>query len=194
MTLDVLRAQFRDGRCHHVVVPGVVPAATATSLRDAVDAAGFTAYDEPDRGRYEHNRGLAIPVLFDELRAIAAQITQQALCADHADWRRLRHRDYQLMKDDARTRPVAAHVEVTLDFSARATGQAEIVYSDGRDHWVVPQLPGAVAIVAREPWLFRYERYLNTAVEDAVVHRLHLSLSELDAGAHNEARGLPASR
>jgi hypothetical protein len=178
MTLDVLRAQFRGGRCHHVVVPGVVPDATAASLREAVDAAGFAAYDEPDRGRYEHNDTLAIPPLFDELRAIAEQITERAMRADHAVLRRLRHRDYQLMKDDARTRPVAdAHVEIALDFSARATGQAEIVYSDGREHWVVPQLPGAVAIVAREPWLFRYERYLNAAVQDAVVHRLYLALS-----------------
>lgn len=178
MILDALRAQFRDGPCHHVIVPGVCVGPAAASLREAVDAAGFAPYDQPDRGRYEVNRELAIPALFDDLRAIAEQIVQRPLRAEHAGWRRLRHRDYQLIKDDARDRPLAAaHLEVTLDFSAVATGQAEIVYSDGHASWVVPQLPGAVAVVEREPWLFRYERYLNAAVGDAVVHRLHLALS-----------------
>jgi len=41
----------------------------------------------------------------------------------------------------------------------------------------VPQVPGAIAIVEREPWLYRYARYLNLGVGDAVVDRLRLSLS-----------------
>jgi hypothetical protein len=181
MMLDALRARFRDGRCHHVIVPGVCTGPDAASLRDAVDAAGFTLFDQPDRGRYERNREIEVPSLFDDLRTIAEQVAERGLRAEHAIWRRLRHRDYQLIKDDARDRPLsAAHVEVTLDFSAHATGQAEIVYSDGRDSWVVPQLPGAVAIVEREPWLYRYERYLNAAVGDTVIHRLYLVLSILD--------------
>jgi len=193
VTLDALRAQFRDGRCHHVVMPGVLAPEAAARLRDEVDSAGFAAFDEPDRGHYEHNGALAVPWLLDELRGLAEQLADAPLRADRADWRRLRHRDYQLIKGDARDRPVTgAYLEVTLDFSERATGQAEVVYSDGRDSWVVPQLPGSVAVVAREPWLFRYQRYLNGAVGDAVVHRLHLALAIVEA-ASPRARETPAA-
>jgi hypothetical protein len=181
MTLDALRAQFASGRCHLIVVPEVLDAAGAASLRDQVDAAGLARYDEPDRGRYERNLALTAPELFDQLRGLGEQLVQRPLRVHHASWRRLRHRDYQLIKDDGRDRPLpGAHVEVTLDFSARATGQAEIVYSDGVASWVVPQLPGAVAVVEREPWLFRYARYLNLAVGEAIVHRLHLALAFVD--------------
>lgn len=178
---DELRAGFADGRCHHVVVGGFLTEPAAAPLREQVNAAGFARYDEPDRGRYEHNHELAIPSLFDELRTIAEMLVQRPLRLDHACWLRLRHRDYQLIKDDARDRPIAAtHIELTLDFSALATNQAELVYTDGHESWVVPQLPGALSIVEREPWLFRYARYLNVDVKDGVVHRLRLLLSDLE--------------
>lgn len=178
---DALRAQFADARCHHVMVPGFLADPAAAPLREQVNAAGFASYDEPDRGRYERNHELAIPALFDDLRAITEKLVQRPLRLDHARWLRLRHRDYQLIKDDARDRPIAAtHLEVTLDFSALATGQAEVVYTDGHESWVVPQLPGSLSIVEREPWLFRYARYLNVEVADTVVHRLRLLLSYLE--------------
>lgn len=178
MSFEEFRAQFADGRCHHVVVGGFLDDEAAAVLRAQVDAAPFAPYDQPDRGRYEHNRDLGIPTLFDDLRAIAEQLVERPLRVEHVRWLRLRHRDYQLIKDDARDRPVAtAHLELTLDFSALTTGQAEVIYTDGMESWVVPQLPGAIAIVQREPWLFRYARYLTAGVGDAVVHRLCLSLS-----------------
>ena len=178
MSYDEFRAQFADGRCHHVVVAGFLDEPAAAPLRAQVSAAGLARYDEPDRGHYEHNRELAIPPLFDDLRAIAEELVQRPLHLDHACWLRLRHRDYQLIKDDARDRPIAdTHLELTLDHSALATGQAELVYTDGQESWVVPQVPGAIAIVEREPWLYRYARYLNLGVGDAVVDRLRLSLS-----------------
>jgi hypothetical protein len=156
----------------------------APELRAQVDAARFTVFDQPDRGRYEVNRDLAIPGLFDELRAIGEHVTGRSLrCAD-ARWIRMRHRDYQLIKDDAEDRPIrAAHVEITFDLSLQITGAAEIVYTDGHESWVVPQVPSAVSVVAREPWLFRYQRYLNVELANAVVHRLRLSLSYVDEGA-----------
>ncbi len=178
MSYDEFRAQFAEGRCHHVVVAGFLDDEAAAPLRAQVNAAGLTVFHEPDRGRYEHNRELAIAPLFDELRAIVEELVQRPLRVDHACWLRLRHRDYQLIKDDARDRPLAdTHVELTLDLSALATGQAELVYTDGLESWVVPQLPGAVSVVEREPWLYRYARYLNVGVGDAVVERLRLSLS-----------------
>ena len=175
---DEIRAEFSAARCHHATLGGFLDEPATASLRDQVNAAGFTLYDQPDRGRYEHNHELALPSLFDDVRAVAEQLVQHPLRLDHARWLRLHHRDYQLIKDDARDRPVAApHLEVTVDFSARATGQAELVYTDGHESWVVPQLPGSVSVVKREPWLYRYARYLNVEVQDAVVHRLRLLLS-----------------
>lgn len=179
-----MRAQFRDGRCQHVVVAGFLTPPAATDLRAQIDAAPFTSFDVPDRGHYEHTRALAIPTLFDELRAIAEQVTERTLRLDHARWLRFRHRDYQLIKDDAADRPVLGpHIELTLDVSAVTTGQAELIYTDGHESWVVPQVAGAIAIVEREPWLFRYARYLNLHAAGAVIHRLRLSLSTLDTPA-----------
>lgn len=178
---DEIRAAFAEGRCHHVVAGGFLAEPAAALLREQVNAATFARYDQPDRGRYEHNHELAITSLFDDLRAVAAELVQRPLRLDHARWLRLRHRDYQLIKDDARDRPITTtHLEVTLDFSALATDQAELVYTDGLESWIVPQLPGTLAIVEREPWLLRYARYLNGSVGDAVVHRLRLSLSYLE--------------
>jgi hypothetical protein len=174
---DEIRAQFAEGRCHHVVLGGFLDEAAAAALREQVNSATFTAYSAPDRGHYEHNHELVIRALFDELRAVAEQLAGRPLRLDHARWLRLKHRSYQLIKDDARDRPVTPHLELTLDFSAAATGQAEIVYTDGHESWVVPQLPGAISIVEREPWLYRYASYLNHEVQDAVVHRLRLLLS-----------------
>ncbi len=175
---DEIRAQFADGRCHHVVMGGFLDEAAAAALREQVNASTFTAYHQPDRGHYEHNHELVMPALFDDLRAIAEQLAQGPLRIDQARWLRMKHRSYQLIKDDARDRPVVSpHLELTLDFSAVATGQGELVYTDGNETWVVPQVPGAISIVERELWLYRYASYLNLEVEGAVVHRLRLLLS-----------------
>ena len=113
----------------------------------------------------------------DELRALAEQVVERPLALERAVWQRLRHRDYMLMKGDAKSRFAAPNIEVTLDFSTAATEGAELVYTDGYESWVVIQDPGSVAIVEREPWLYRYDRYLNMAVGDKVVHRLRLTLT-----------------
>jgi hypothetical protein len=174
--VNELRARFREARCHHLVIEEVVNAERAATVRAQIDAAGFARYYEPDRARYEVNGDHVEPALLDELRELAEQITERPLRHARATWLRLRHRDYALMKSDARGRLDDAHVEVTLDLSEKATEQAEIVYSDGRESWVVPQRPGSVCIVERESWLFRYERYLDLRIEDAVIYRLRLAL------------------
>ncbi len=174
---DEMRAQFREDRCHHVLVAGFLTPTTTAELRAQLAAAPFTRFDVPDRGRYEHTRELALPALFGDLQTIAERVTERPLRIEQVRWLRLRHRDYQLIKDDATDRPLTGtHIELTLDVSPVTTGQAELVYTDGHESWVVPQVAGAIAIVEREPWLFRYARYLNLGVGDAVIHRLRLSL------------------
>jgi len=179
MSLDAqaLRARFRDDRCRHVVIPELVAAPIAAAMRAQVDDAGFAQIYEPDRGRYELNRELAAPELFEELRQLVAQLVERPVEVGPACWLRLRHRDYALIKGDATARAAAGkHVELTLDFSARATGQGEIVYTDGGESWVVVQEPGSVAVVERDAWLYRYDRYLDHRIGDALIYRLRLAL------------------
>lgn len=177
MSVDELRTAFRAAALHHVVIPEVLTPPRRAALRAELDGAGFVAFDEPDRGRGEVNRAFVAPALFDELRAVAEAIVERPLGPASPRWLRLRHRDYALMKGDARDRAIVGdHVELTLELSAAATGQGEIVYSDGQAEWVVAPPPGGLAVVARTDGVFRYDRYLSVAVGDAVLHRLRLAL------------------
>ena len=171
-----IRARFREGRCHHVVMPELVAEDRAASMRAQLDEVGFASFDEPDRGRYEINRELMAPELFEELRELVDHIIERPMRVGPAHWLRLRHRDYELIKGDAKTRAPGLHVEVTLDFSPRATEQAEIVYTDGAESWVVPQQPGSLAVVERDAWLYRYERYIDHRVAGGSIYRLRLAL------------------
>lgn len=177
-TDDELRAQFRAGRCRHVMLAGFI--ADAAPLRAQVDAAGWTAFDEPDRGRYEHNRALVVDDVFAGLRVTAEQIIERRLRIERAVWLRFRHRDYQLTKDDARERPLTTHVELVYDFSLAMLGKGEVTYTDGRETWLVPQVPSIIALVEREPWLYRHVRYLDHTIGDALIYRLRLTLVDRD--------------
>lgn len=175
--LEAVRARFREGRCHHVVIPELVAEDRAAPMRAQVDEVGFEPFYEPDRGRYEINDRLAAPELFEELRELVEQIVEHPLEVGPARWLRLRHRDYALLKGDAKTRASEGkHLEVTLDFSSRATEQAELVYTDGVESWGVLPQPGSVAIVERDTWLYRYERYLDHHIADGLIYRLRLAL------------------
>lgn len=177
MTLEEVRELFRAARCHHVLLPGVLGPEAAGTLRTELAGRALARFDEPDRGRYEFADEPARLPIIDEMRALAEQVVERPLEIARATWLRLSHRDYLLLKGDAGTRLPTAHMEVTLDFSAAATGSAELVYTDGYESWPVFPEPGSVAIVRREPWVFRYDRYLPHTVGDHVVHRLRLLLA-----------------
>ncbi len=178
-TDNELRAQFLANRCHHVLLAGFI--ADASPLRALVDAAGWSVFDEPDRGRYEVNRTFVEGDVFAGMCATAEAIVGRPLRVERAAWLRFRHRDYQLTKDDARERPlVGRHVELLYDFSAAMLGTGEVVYTDGHESWVVPQIPSVIALVEREPWLYRYARYFTHSVGDALVYRLRLTLVDRD--------------
>jgi hypothetical protein len=146
-------------------------------LRAALDAAGWLRHDLADQRHVCSSPAAADEALFARLTDLAATAGGAPLRLDAFEWLRLRHGDYQLMKHDARRRPPDAHVEVIADLSAAATGEAEIVYTDGGPTlFYVPQLPGAVAVVQRAPTLLRYQRHLSLRVGAAEVHRLRLTL------------------
>ncbi len=177
MSVEVLRAMFSATRCRHVLVPEVFPAEAAASLREELGRIELAVFDEPDRGRYELATEPEVPSLFEDMRGLAEQVLERPLAVARATWLRLRHRDYLLLKGDAGTRLGTEHVELTLDFSAEATGHGEMIYTDGYESWPVPQEPGSVTIALREPWVFRYDRYLPHLVGDKLVHRLRLLLT-----------------
>jgi hypothetical protein len=122
------------------------------------------------------NRQLVDAPLFERLRQLAELVSGKALTDGAARWLKRAHGDYALIADDNVERVTAPHVELTLDFSEVTTDQAEVVYSDGNESFVVPQWPRSLALVERTATLYRYERYLNQLVGDGEVFRLRLLL------------------
>lgn len=177
LDLDAARTRFREGRCHHVVIPEFIAEDRASRMRGQLDDAGFEVFYEPDRGRFAINRAFVMPELFEELRAIVELVVEHPVAIGPAHWLRLQHLDYALLKADAKPRVVdKKHVEVTLDFSSHPLGQAEVVYTDGMESWPILQQPRCAAIVERDDWLYRYDRYLDHRVAPSHVYRLRLAL------------------
>ncbi len=84
---------------------------------------------------------------------------------------RLRWRSYSLFFDDAQSR-IENGVELTLDLSGAMAGPPAVYQSDATGRVEVPQAPGIVAVVERNPATFRYDRYLPAEVGRAAVLRL----------------------
>lgn len=178
-TPEVLAAQarlYRAGRIPGAVLPAALEPATAAGLRTRLSSAGFTPFWVADRGRFAANDTLEDRALFEHLRDVAEEISAERLELEGFCWLLLRRGDYALLKHGRP--PARRSLELTLDFSAASTGEAEIVYGDGRERlFVVPQLAEGLALVERGPEASRYERYLTARVGDARVFRLRLVLA-----------------
>jgi hypothetical protein len=141
-----------------VLLPSVIDDATAADLRARVDAAGWTPYALADRGRFHYCDTLRVDPLWDELTAVASSLAGARLAIVRARWMRLRRGDYSLVKEDCATRPDGPHLELVLDISSGASGEAEVVYIEGADALAVPQMTGILSIVARTPAITRFQR------------------------------------
>lgn len=181
MRTPELRAAWRKGPLRHVVMPDALDAVEAAAVRARV-ADGLAPWDVPDRGRFALSEAAPETALFERLRALAARATGRALRVGRHRWTRLGHGDYALVLADLRLRTPGAHVEVLLDLSPGATGEADVVYLDRTAHVVVPQRPGSVAIVGRRPTTWRFDRYLTARVGAAEVWRLRLALLPVRTG------------
>ena len=126
--------------------------------------ARFRKFDVPDRGKYDF---CDCPP-FQELQRFAEALTGASLKHRWTRLQRFRWRSYSLFFDDAQTR-IENGIEITLDLSQAAVAPAA-VYEPGRIE--VPQAPGIVAVVERNPAMFRYDRYLPAEVGRAAVLRL----------------------
>jgi len=161
-----------------MVIPNVVSPDYAGVLRESLDAAGYHAFDLAQQGRYSFNDSYTEPELIDQLRQMAERIRGVQFTVEKTRWLRFVRGDYTLLLSDHVSRHPDNHTELTLDFSERATNEAEIVYVRGEQSvFIVPQWPGQCAIVDRPPGVLRYERYLTHKVGDSAVYRLRVTLA-----------------
>lgn len=175
-----LRAELRAASLPAVIVPDVISAAAAKSLRHRVAAAGLRPYFVADRGRYWFNDDWTEPELFERLRTLAEGVIERSCRPANLRWSRLAHGDYALTKDDAaRVMGRPPEVELSLDFSAAPSEDAQIVYSNGQAAFVIPQRPGSLAVIDRTSALYRYERYVTHRIGGGEVFRLRLGLEIL---------------
>jgi hypothetical protein len=130
----------------------------AAAVRARVEAADWTMYALADRGRYHWNDTLRIDELWAAMTTIAAGIAGAPVTPARTRWTRLRRGDYSLVKDDHATRAPGRVLELLLDVSAGACGEAHAVYVDGTRAISVPQIGGLLSIVDRAPTTTRYLR------------------------------------
>ncbi len=156
----LLREAMPSAPVPSLLLPEAIDGAVAADLRARLDAAGTTAFDLADRGRYRHNDALRIDPLWDELTGFAAGVAGPGATVTLAAvrWLRLGRGDYSLVKDDTRTRPAGPHLELVLDLSPGTSGEAELVYTDGLATLGVPQIAGLLAVVDRTATSTRYQR------------------------------------
>jgi hypothetical protein len=175
--LVTFREMFRADAQKRAVLPSVFDPYGARLLRECLAEAGMTPFHVADRGRYHVNLEYEDAHVFDELRGLAERVVDEPLTPLAHRWLRFSPGDYQLIRGDVVERAARGrHLELTLDFSSRETGLGEMVYSDGRDSFAIPQWPLAVALVERGDSLYRYDRYLNHTMGAVEIWRLRLSL------------------
>jgi hypothetical protein len=175
--LDGLRQIYRAARLPFVVIPEAIDPSVSERLRAEVEPT-LVPFSSIDRGRYLLSEAPIDAELGEELRQLAAALVGAPLELAGVRWLRFGHGDYSLMRDDQATRQTGRRLELTCDLSAgaAATEEGQIVYTDGKETIVLPQWPGAVALVDKPPSLYRYERYLTHTVGDRQIYRLRLLL------------------
>ncbi len=167
---------FRGVAMPSLLLPFAIDADACAALRARLADAGTEPFWIADRGRYRHNGDFRIDELWTELRALAVAIVGASLEVIGGRWQIFSHGDYALVRDDAHTRPAGRHLELLLDVSAAASGEAEVMYSDGTSVLAVPQWPGMLALIDRPPAVSRFERPVTVRSNGLDVVRLRLSL------------------
>ena len=136
------------------------------------------AFDLAHRGNYAF-ADLRDQPLADELCAFAEALACAPLRLHSLRLYRFRRGGYSLFRDDAATR-IETGIEVTLDLSRKMAGPPAVYQSSASHRLEVPQAPGLVAVVERNPGLFRYDRYLPAEVGRAEVLRLRAAFVAAD--------------
>jgi hypothetical protein len=166
---------------------GVMTPARAAALRAHVDPL-LGPFHVPDRGRYlvaelgaEVGPGAGVgpePELVAALASFAA--TQLGLAGARVVTiraTRLAHGDYALTKDDQRRWQPDHDLDLTLDFSAGDSEEAQVVYHTAEVQTVCAQRAGSAILADRRGGgTVRWERYLNQRVGEAQIYRLRVAL------------------
>jgi hypothetical protein len=173
------REELQHARFPGIVLPDAVSSSLRRSLRVRLRRYRWHEFDWPTLGHYAYVEAVLDTALWSELRALAEYMTGRSLRIARSRCMRLRHRDYALKRadeDDQLRRDCL--VELHADISSRATGEADVIFEHGERSgaFVVPQLPGLVSVVVRDPSVRRYDRYLTHRTGRALVHRLRLTL------------------
>jgi len=164
---------------HARFLAGRIGGGELAEVRVRVTAAGFQERDLPWAGRYGENGTHEEPELFRRLLDLATEAAGRSFTLVNFRWRRLRPGDYSLQVDDRDWPRSGADTEVLLDLSERSSEEAEVVWAlELQPPWfVMPQRSGGVAVVVREPGVFRYERYLTCRMREREIVRLYLALA-----------------
>lgn len=160
-----------------VIVPDVIGAALAASIRLSLESFGYARYELLDRGSYEHVASPRLPELLEALRGVATEITGRSLVVSGVRALRLSPGDYVLVRHDRvyDDRPV----EVVLDVSAEAVPRAEVHYRHrGQVFFTAPSAPGAMSLVERGPTVMSNHTYVSKRLAGASVVRLIALLRE----------------
>lgn len=177
--LPMLRAELAASPIGAVLVPEALAPVELAPIRARVATADFRDYFIADRGRYRVSELPVERALLEGLVELAAALTGAYVRPAFARWTRLAHGDYAQPKDDAlfwSARGGGRALDLTLDLSASASDEAQLIYSNGAGALVLPQTPGCLALVDRHRPLIRYERYVNHRAGAAEVLRLRLVL------------------
>jgi hypothetical protein len=130
------------------IAENAIPAQLARDVRSALDAIGWTRYAFIDRGQYEYIDDPSDVEALIELmtRLASAQLGFDVRCV----WSRavrLSPGDYVLSHHDVRHDDPL--LECIADLSAEASEYAVHYRDAGRPHFVVPNQPLAISLVAR---------------------------------------------
>jgi hypothetical protein len=181
--LEPLRADYEGRAIPAVFVPGAVSIERAAALRDRVATASRERFDLAHHGRFERTSEVRDAELETSLREFAEHFTRARLVIVSTTWFVMRHGDYALARADDAMRAAGApsSIELTLDVSPGASGEADIVYArlDGSIVFAAPQEPRGLAIVERAAGVRRYERYLTHKVGDLAVTRMRMRLERV---------------
>ncbi len=183
--LRAFTASFRAATLRSASAGELCSAAAMAEVRALAARARFVRFDLAHRGAYEVSEERVPDRAARELVEIAAAAAGRPVSIARHAYVRLRAGDYSLVADDeallaaSSAAPDAGPpLDLTLDLSDVATGEAEVVFTHrGRAFFTVAQRPGEVGLVERLPSVRRYDRYLTHRVGASVVLRLRLWLA-----------------
>jgi hypothetical protein len=161
---------------------GVVPEAVLAEARRAAEEAGFEAFDLAHRGLFERSEHPLPPLVERSLVEIASLVAGRPLVIARHELMRFRAGGYSLRAEDhlwvgPRLGVGDPPLDVSLDLSTVATGEAEVVFTHaGVAYFTVPQRPGELGVAERGPSTGRFDRYLTHRVGSAVIVRLRALL------------------